>query len=420
NNGQFGYMAGLGYTYFFNYHWGLGVGAEFSALRSSLELDDVDNYYAPAFGGVDRPVYLRVDLNNYEETYKAFYINIPIMAKYQVDAFKQHKFYAAGGFKLGIPVKANYSAEGSHKALAYDVDVDGNPMGDAMSGFHGLGVDNRVNVSKKDLDLKFNLALSLESGIKWKLGDRFDLYTGLFVDYGLLDVRKDKDLRVADYFENADYNYAPETNAVLSSVYGTEDKKYTKRVNTFSAGIKVQLAFGLNSKVDRKEKERNAEKPFEGVTPEQMEKIMKENTDKIVDVIEKNFEELRKQLEEEAPELFDAIPTDEIEAIVQFDFDKDDLKKVYIPGIDNKIEILKKYPEVRMMIIGHTDNRGTKDYNHLLGLHRAQAVKNYMVEHGIAADRLFVVSKGDTAPVEPNTTEENRYKNRRVEFEMIK
>lgn len=418
---NFGYMAGLGYTYFFNYNWGLGTGVEFSVLKSSLEIKDfTDNYYAPAFSGADKPLYLSVRGTNYNEDYTAYYINIPILVKYQLDVFKQHKFYAAGGMKIGIPVEGKYSASGSHKALAYDIDSEGNPIGDAMSGFHGLGEVNQVNVKDVDYDLKTNFILSLESGMKWRLNNKLSLYTGLFFDYGLTDIRKgNKNLRVARYLEDDAMNYAPATNPVLNSVHGMNAKAYTKKARTMSAGLKLQLAFGLNPKIDRKFKVIE-EKPYEGVTPQQMEQILQKNTDKLVVVIEENFDELYKKLEKEAPELFEPIPTDEIESIVQFDFDKDDLKNVYVPDVDRKIVIMKKYPEVKITLVGHTDNRGSAAYNYELGLHRAQAVKNYMVENGISSSRLYVESKGDTQPIAPNDTESNRYKNRRVEFEMRK
>lgn len=419
-----GFMFGLGYTYFFNYHWGLGIGAELSLLRTSLDISNfTDAYYIQAFNGADRPLYLSVQGMDYEESYKAFYINIPLMAKYQLDVWKQHKFYATGGFKLGIPVSGSYSTNGSYRAVGYDIDDSGNPIGDAMVGFHDLG--KTINADQKGMDYDFgvNFILALEAGMKWKLTDQLSLYTGAFVDFGLVNVRKgDNDLRVGDYIPKDANSYDQQTNPVLNSVYGMDSKEYTDNVKTFSAGLKVQLAFGMKPFVQRKDKEGETpvEKPYEGLTAEQMKQIMDENTKALKDAIDKNFDELYKKLAKESPEFFEPIPTDEIEAMVQFDFDKENLKGIYFPDVDYKINIMKKYPEAKLVLVGHTDNKGTDEYNYQLGLLRAQAVKNYMVEHGIAPSRLSVESKGSTEPRVPNTTEENCYKNRRVEFILAK
>lgn len=419
---NFGYMAGLGYSFYFNYNWGFGTGLELSALKSSLKLGDfTDNYYSAAFGGMDNPLYLSVRGTDYDEDYNALYVNIPILAKYQVDVFKYHKFYVNGGLKIGIPVKGSYSSTGSYKALAYDIDSNGQPIGDAMSGFHGLGTVSYVDVDKKDFDLKTNLILSLETGMKWRLNDQFSLYSGLFVDYGLLDIRKgDNNSRVAYYTEEDMSTYTPTTSPILKSVYGINDKKYADKVSTLSAGIKLQLAFGMKQKIGRNKKPVIESKGYEGITPEEVEQILRRNVDILAHVIEDNFDALSKKLEKESPELFEPIPTDDIESIVQFDLDKNDLKKIYLPDIDRKIAILKKYPEVKMTLIGHTDNSGSENYNYELGLRRAQAIKEYMVQRGISPDRLSVESKGDLQPIVPNDTADNRYKNRRVEFKIRK
>lgn len=418
-----GYLGGIGYTYFFNYHWGLGIGAEFAALKSELDLGKsfTDAYHAPAFAGADRLLYLEATATNYEETYEAFYINVPVMLKYQVDVWKQHKLYLSGGLKVGIPFQAKHSATGTITPRAWDIDGSGNKMGDVISGVHGFGTPHNVNVDKREFDLKLNYALALEAGMKWKLSNKFALYTGLFLDYGLTDVRDaNLDQRFADFKEGSapTYIYTPTTNQVWNSEYGVNGNAFTDKVSTLAAGLKVQLSFGFGPKNARKMKPVPVEKPFEGVTPDQMEQMLGRNADKIIDAVDRNFDELYKHLEKECPELFEPLPTDELESIVQFDFDKDLVKNLYFPDIDRKIAIMKKYPEAKLTLIGHTDNRGTDAYNYNLGMERAQAVKSYMVAKGIDANRLFVESKGKTQPIYPNTTDDNRYRNRRVEFQL--
>ena len=74
---------------------------------------------------------------------------------------------------------------------------------------------------------------------------------------------------------------------------------------------------------------------------------------------------------------------------------------------------------VRIEIAGHTDNAGDDDYNQALSARRAYAVKNYLVDQGVSADRLVATGYGAGQPVADNDSEEGRAQNRRVVFRVI-
>jgi outer membrane protein OmpA-like peptidoglycan-associated protein len=73
-------------------------------------------------------------------------------------------------------------------------------------------------------------------------------------------------------------------------------------------------------------------------------------------------------------------------------------------------------PSVRVEISGHTDNVGSEQANQTLSLKRAQAVRNWLVQKGIASNRMETVGKGENEPVASNDTVEGRAENRRIEF----
>jgi outer membrane protein OmpA-like peptidoglycan-associated protein len=81
--------------------------------------------------------------------------------------------------------------------------------------------------------------------------------------------------------------------------------------------------------------------------------------------------------------------------------------------------ILKKYPDVKVEIGGHTDNEGSASYNQKLSQDRVDMVKKALVEFGIDANRLTTKGYGESKPLVENTTPENKAKNRRVEFKLI-
>lgn len=104
---------------------------------------------------------------------------------------------------------------------------------------------------------------------------------------------------------------------------------------------------------------------------------------------------------------------------VFFDFDKSELKAESFIELDKLVDLLKKNPAVKIEIAGHTDNKGDKKYNQTLSQKRAESVVNYLIQKGITSTRLVAKGYGDTMPIFPNDTEENKAKNRRTELKVL-
>lgn len=100
-----------------------------------------------------------------------------------------------------------------------------------------------------------------------------------------------------------------------------------------------------------------------------------------------------------------------------FEFDSDVFRpgEAFVSYADSVRTYLRLNPEKGMTIIGHTDNLGTDEYNLDLGLRRARSARAYFQELGVEAD-IEVESQGEKRPVAPNDSDENRQKNRRVNF----
>jgi peptidoglycan-associated lipoprotein len=84
---------------------------------------------------------------------------------------------------------------------------------------------------------------------------------------------------------------------------------------------------------------------------------------------------------------------------VYFDLDKSNIRSDQRATLENQAAWLKSYPQVRMTIEGHCDERGTREYNLALGERRANSVKDFLVALGINPDRLQTVSYGKERPV---------------------
>jgi peptidoglycan-associated lipoprotein len=99
-----------------------------------------------------------------------------------------------------------------------------------------------------------------------------------------------------------------------------------------------------------------------------------------------------------------------------FDLDKSDIREDARAALTKDAEFLRSYPQVRVSIEGHCDERGSTEYNLGLGQRRAEAAKNYLVSLGISADRMETVSWGKERPFCTEHTEACWQQNRRAHF----
>ena len=103
---------------------------------------------------------------------------------------------------------------------------------------------------------------------------------------------------------------------------------------------------------------------------------------------------------------------------VHFDFDKATLKADAKPILEEAVQVLKQEGSVDIVVEGHTDSVGTDQYNLGLSRRRAETVRSYLVDHGIARSRITAEGMGESKPVASNDTADGRAQNRRVELHV--
>ncbi len=133
---------------------------------------------------------------------------------------------------------------------------------------------------------------------------------------------------------------------------------------------------------------------------------------------EKPKEEVKEEKPKKEPKLVEE-PL-KITARIHFDFDKYNIRREYIPILNEVVKTLKSNEFVKVRIEGYTDIIGTKEYNDRLALKRAESVKRYLVEHGVPEDKIEIVGFGKERFIASNEDRIGRLTNRRVEFIVIK
>ena len=105
-------------------------------------------------------------------------------------------------------------------------------------------------------------------------------------------------------------------------------------------------------------------------------------------------------------------------ATVYFDYDAADIRDDTRASLDQKLPLLNANPSLTIRVTGHTDNRGSDEYNLALGQRRARSVRDYLVQRGIAASRITLDTKGEEMPSAQGEDESAWGQNRRAEFEI--
>lgn len=144
------------------------------------------------------------------------------------------------------------------------------------------------------------------------------------------------------------------------------------------------------------------------------------------------------KMDKQAKAIKEALPGAQVERVnegikitlsentVNFDFNSAALTTASKNNLDKLSEVMTQYPDTNINVYGHTDSKGSDEYNLALSERRANSVISYLVSKGVARTRLNAMGVGEKDPIADNTTDAGRAKNRRVEFaitaneEMIK
>jgi len=231
---------GIGYTYFIpknrisvtgtvrNHQWGVhtGVGLGFYGTEITVTENDTHIVTEQLRDSEGDRFEMRTTLSNYVESQRALMLNIPVMGRYDYD-----RYFVMLGLKFGVPLTGKYSSvcetltnEAWYPDYHFTLDTQ---------TFAGFG-DFEDYTSKGSHDFRVSVALALESGLKWHIGNNLLIYAGIYFDIGLKKIAGKDDFHFISYERGTPASFSTRS---INSVFDEKSR-------ILAAGVKLRLAFG--------------------------------------------------------------------------------------------------------------------------------------------------------------------------------
>ena len=444
---------GVGFSYYFTKNIGVSLGLDIAHYRTNGRLVgefggeysdkfvNLGNYTDNDFGNHITNYELRVRTQNWLEYQSGKLLEIPLTVNFQ-KKFGDSEFfglYLAAGVKFQFPVGTKYTIKDGEEdeyklnitGYYEDHNVEFGRWDDPDMSHHSFGLihnpsEKLMLANSGKLNHKFNLSATIEGGILLSLSRRVDLSLGAFVDIGLLNIKKSN--LTDDIFigPTGDYVAGAEDNIGNGITYNSiTTSKYVDHVSTLSYGGKIGVRIKLGKLSEKQQPE-----PLPQQRPLESEKdtvyvyvYEKAQVDSLLNELKNSYNEMPKNINQNnVPNNIESQPIADSDILLEpvyFDLNKAILKPDGMRTLNKKVQLMNKYPELRLLIIGNTCDLGEDKYNYKLGSKRADAAKNYMVKKGIDPQRLVTSTMSKYEPEKPNTNEANRTHNRRDDFRPI-
>lgn len=382
-------------NYFFANNFGVSLGLGLDRLKSNTTATD---YQSVIRTGTDATGNYQIlaSADDYKEMQTLNMFEIPIGLVYRKAMNEKWSLRAGLGLKVGLPYKASSELQSGLTTRLYYPDI----MLDETETIRniplwGLNEDySEWDGASADLDTRINFAPFVNVGASYRIKEKLSLYSALYAAYGVNDVIEDGGGQIL----SASDTPSPTT------VYAYNSPTTFTKSNTLEFGIKLGVIFDLRKKRELPEEDEsdvNAAKSTDSkpIAEEAEVPVLAVEDTPVVDAKEER-------------------PNDEFPFTVDFyAFEEHSMN-------DSQDELVRQKSTAipsgaYILIDGHTCDIGSDSLNEQLGLMRAQAVKDVLVDENIDPSRILTISHGETNPKYSNDTEEDRVGNRRAEVSLF-
>lgn len=328
----------------------------------------------------------------------AGYVQLPVLFGME---FSTVPLYFLAGPKIGINVLRS-------SKLASDATIQINDP-ELVEDLHDLSLHNLSSdrISSATIHPKFgmNLALSAELGMKLDayMPEGLRTRVGAFIEYGVLNIQSASNIGSSELpfiLPQVGEPIGLQNIQMCSSIQTSSAS--SARLNPLMVGVKVSVMYDL----PRREMTKKAlpTLPDQQVVVSKVELNAPTITiEKIPQVVSFGDIELRVGSKVKIDNLF-------------FATNKTDVLPQSGPALEALANFMKQNPQVSILLIGHTDSIGTERANQILSEGRVKSVRDELIKRGVEISRMTVEGRGESQPIDTNSTEEGRQNNRRVEF----
>ena len=422
-----GFGAGLHYAHFFGEHFGLGFGVNYSRLTGAVTYDFAETTQGLVHASNPGVSYdLTTAYDGWRERQVLGVLGVPVELFWRVPVSERNAVLFGLGAQLELPLQGRGIAdEGTYATRGYFPSIGHTVENLPQHGFGSYGADTEVDID----NLRPAVSLLADLGFRFALGQQWGLYTGLYASYGLTS---------SIAAPAADPLLVLSPSDAGEAVYnGTFASSEVEGVHLLRVGIKVGIDFGWHCRqrevaevspvlvpteapqqevADREAAERKAAEQAAAERKAAEERAAARAREEAAErervarermLVEQHREQARVELQRRVEGM-----------VIVFDFagsephirTEDDL------ALRALCVAMQADESIKVLVTGHTDNIGSADRNLQLGMERAEAVRQRMVQHGAPAARIRTASRGEEQPVDTNATAEGRARNRRVEL----
>jgi len=396
-----GLSLGAGWQWFFSENFGVGVGLTYNTLKTTGKLNFTQSGEKLSDPDNGLTYNSTVVFSNLKEIDRQSVADIPLSLYYQRPLSLRLKLLAGVNLFYTAVLSQRYSTKGGYVSTGKyfpDYDLDYSGLDDKR---HGIVTESDFSGNTRLKTSQFGTGAELMLCYAVGAERNVELTFGV---YGAYRFTNQKQGEVYDVFDDKLLEYNGITQSNIADKVSSSN---------FGGSVGVRFRFGG----------RNKEKPL----PPEPEPQPIVNTDTIAQPVTEP--EPEPQVVEVTPEQRDSIAVvydreelaEELEEIppIEMKMNSTGGDPVKEDKYDKMVNALKSHPDRVVLIIGHTCDLGSLETNKRLGLQRAEAVKAELVKRGVNPAQIRTESRWYKEPLVPNTSEENRKKNRRVEIKVL-
>ncbi|MBR4214627.1 MAG: OmpA family protein [Bacteroidales bacterium] len=404
-----------GISHFFTDNFGATAGIMLNYANTSAKINTMESI-ENAIDEESKPYTHRTYFFDLKENQSIFSVGLPIGGIYQHEIGKKFKITASAGVMVSITLSGSYKTKSGYlETRGYYPEYK----------LEMFGMEQHHQYTAKDFngyfDLKPSISPFLQVGGVYCINKEWSATAGIYFAYGANSVAKSpkEDLYNPDCM-SADAYRNPAYNGVCSS-------PAANKINTLSVGIMVGAAYNIGNIFKKKKPQ---PKPLEIDIINVPDSALVANVDDSeLNIIEPEpFAAVEPVSDDNQPVDTQVVIIDVKKELslngfnMQFAFNDSTaiLNTRYQNYLDQIAEDMKENPEKIIIITGHTCDIGSYDANYKVALRRAGFAKQQLMQRGISANRIKTQSKAYLEPLVPNTSEENRKINRRIEFKYDK